>query len=326
MIHVVFISDNNYVFPTKIAIKSLIKNKNKNTKYSVNIIGVELTEENINILKSLETNDIKINIICETNKYENIGRILGHVSKAALFKFQIPNIFPDLDKILYLDGDILIEKDLSKLFSINLGNKYAAVVKDYQAELKQFQVFINHRHYFNSGMMLLNLKKMREDDICNKLLENKKNEKKARFMDQDSLNVCFKEEVIYLSPEYNLMLPNLIDYDENDIISFYELIKSKYYNILNKPTILHLTNKKKVWNDITAIKAKEFWSYADNIDILNILEKKYSNKIDEINKEITYLKQKLEKNKKYPKWLCNFICCFIIKKKNRHHFRKKYIK
>ncbi len=73
MIDIVFITDNNYVFPTKIAIKSLIKNRDINNNYRINIIGVDLTQENINILNSLTTNNLEINIIQEINKYKDIG-------------------------------------------------------------------------------------------------------------------------------------------------------------------------------------------------------------------------------------------------------------
>lgn len=293
MIHVVFISDNNYVFPTKIAIKSLIKNKNKNTKYSVNIIGVELTEENINILKSLETNNIKINIIFETNKYKDIGLNHLYVSKAALFKFQMPNIFPDLDKILYLDGDILIEKDLSELFNIDLENKYAGVVLDADQDLRLEDLSL--KKYFNSGVMLLNLKKMREDSISDKLLENKKNEKQSRFMDQDTLNIVFNENVIFLDEKYNFLT-----------------VKIKESLNIEDIVIFHMAGFKP-WKDLKVPKAREFWLYADNLDILQMFE------------NITKIKI-METKKIYPKFLINIICFFIFNKKKRHNFRKKYIK
>lgn len=311
MINVVFITDKNYVFPTKVAVKSLIVNKNKETKYNVNIIGVELDEDDIFLFKNLETDNVKINIIQKDNDYENMGFNHQHVSKAALFKFQIPNIFSNLDKILYLDGDMIIEKDLSELYDIDLDNNYAAVVKDYAGQnIEKHNEKICHKNYFNSGMMLLNLKKMRNDDISKKLLEIKKCEIFKVFMDQDTLNVGFEERVIYLSPTYNLMLANL-KYDVNDIVNFYNITEEEFKNIKLNPTIIHLTNKLKPWNDINAVKSDEFWKYADNIDVIKyVLNKK--------NCE--------DKRIGYPKWLGNLICSFIPSKKNRHNFRKKYIK
>lgn len=344
MINIVFITDKNYVFPTKVAVKSIIANKNKETKYNINIIGVELDENDIFLFRNLETDNVKINIIQKDNDYSDIGFEHQHVSKAALFKFQIPNIFSSLDKILYLDGDMIIEKDLTELYSIDLKDNYAAVVKDYAGQnIEKHNKKINHKDYFNSGMMLLNLDLMRKNDMSNKLLEIKKNEKFGHFMDQDALNVGFEERVIYLSPTYNLMLANL-KYDVNDIVNFYNITEEEFKNIKLNPTIIHLTNKLKPWNDINAVKSDEFWKYADSIDVIkyilnnnhNVLKQCYNEKINLSEEQNTTLKQRitnleqkisfLEKKLKLPKWLGNLICGFIPSKKNRHNFRKKYIK
>ncbi len=323
MINIVFISDKNYIFPTKVAIKSLIANKDKDTKYNINVIGIEISEDDVFLLKNLKTENVKINIIQKDNDYSNIGYEHQYVSKAALFKFQISNIFSNLDKILYLDGDMIIEKDLNELYNIDLGNNYAAVVKDFAGQnIEKHNKKINHKDYFNSGMMLLNLKKMREDNMSNKLLEIKKNETFGHFMDQDTLNVGFEEKVIYLSPTYNLMLANL-KYDVNDIVNFYNITEEKFKNIKLNPTIIHLTNKLKPWNDINAVKSDEFWKYADNIDVIKYI---LSNNRNTLNQSYNEKIDLLEKKLKLPKWLGNLICGFIPGKKNRHNFRKKYIK
>ncbi len=199
------------------------------------------------------------------------------------------------------------------MFNIDLGDKYACVIKDYMAQdILNYHLDINVKNYFNSGVMLLNLKKMREDNISDKLLIYKKNNNLKRCMDQDALNACFLDNVIYLSPKYNLMLSNL-NYNNDDIAKFYDITTQEYFNILNKPTIIHLTNKKKPWNSLTAIKSREFWSYADNLDILQMFE------------NITKIKM-MESKKIYPKILINIICIFIFNKQKRNKFRKKYIK
>lgn len=324
MINIVFITDDNYVLTTKIAIKSLIANKKKDTQYNINIICVDLLDNNIAILNNLNEKNAVINIIKETNKYTNVGFFHKHVSKAALFKFQIPNIFSDLDKILYLDGDMLIKHDLTELYNIDLENNYAAVVKDYAGQrIEKHHLKINHKDYFNSGTMLLNLIKMRNDNMPAKLLDIKKHETFYHFMDQDALNIGFEEKVIYLSPKYNLMLANL-NYDKNDIANFYNLKINELEQIIKDPIIIHLTNKIKPWNDISAVKSDEFWKYADNIDLINFILKNNINK-----KEDQLLEKKnrscSDNRIKLPKLIGNLICCFIIGKSNRKHFREKYL-
>ena len=158
---IVFITDNNYAFPTKIAIKSLIKNKNETTKYNIHIICVELNDENLKNLATLKTLDknVSIDIIMKASIYADV-QAHAYVSRSALYKFQLANIFNNLDKILYLDSDIIVEKDLSDLFDIDLENLYAAVVSDHWSiQFMNTNGRINHKDYFNSGIMLLNLKK-----------------------------------------------------------------------------------------------------------------------------------------------------------------------
>ncbi len=311
--NIVFISDNNYAFPTKVVIKSLIANKDKTTKYSVNVIAIEFTKSNIELIKNLETEDVKINIIERSNEYKNIGEEHLYVSKAALFKFQLPNIFNNLDKILYLDVDMIIKKDLKDIYNIDLKDNYAAVVKDYQAEsiLKSHKK-IKHKNYFNSGMMFLNLKKMRENNIPDKLLEIKK-VCDCSFMDQDALNIAFEEKVVYLPLKYNLMISNL-GFDKDGIAKFYNITKDDLEETFNNPLIIHLTNRKKPWNDITAAKSDEFWKYADNIDIIRFIQKQKSIKF----KTKIFLK-------KLRRILIHTLCVFIPIKSLRKKIRNKYI-
>lgn len=88
-----------------------------------------------------------------------------------LLRFNIIDIFPNYDKVLYLDDDILINGDLSELFETDLKNTYAVVVRSIDAELfidwrkSHENDNLNVEKYFNSGVMLLNLKKIREKQI-----------------------------------------------------------------------------------------------------------------------------------------------------------------
>ena len=99
------------------------------------------------------------------------------------------------EKIIYLDTDIMINGDISKLFNIDISNHELGVVLD-----RYGHIFIKP-DYFNSGMLLMNLKKIRET----KLLENVKqicSNKKMSFPDQSALNKCCKNK-LYLPRKFN---------------------------------------------------------------------------------------------------------------------------
>lgn len=244
-------TDNNYVLATLVTLASLFKNKNRDSVYNVKVLGNNLTEENINLIKQFD-----VTVIPHST---SLGKFEGthlFVSSTDLFKFDLPNVLADWDKVLYLDTDIIVKEDLTKLFNTDLKDNYAAVVKDMPGMVVEHNdLRLNLHNYFNAGIMLLNLKKMREDNVSDKLIDYKLNDDNGRFMSQDALNFVFAEKVIFLHPKYNFMSPNLTRFTKQEICSFFNIPSEDLNNLKNKIVILHLTNKTKPWN---TIKAKDF--------------------------------------------------------------------
>lgn len=264
---VVFISDDNYALLTAVAITSILKNKDKEAIYNIYLIADNISENNIVKIKSLECENFNINVVHYKNDFSYLKKDYLHVSTSAIIKFMLPEVLKDLDKVLYLDGDIVVQNDLLELFSINIEDYYAAVVKDMSPVLmyipSQLTVLnLNHKAYFNSGVMLLNLKKLREDNIAAELIEYRHNGKNF-FMDQDALNVCFKEKVKYISMFYNLRTADTERFSLEQILNFYNLksIKNKK-DLIKKAAIIHFAGKIKPWNTynkyFTGIFAKNF--------------------------------------------------------------------
>jgi len=302
-IDIVLISDDNYSLPARVAINSIIRNNSKYLDIEINIIGVELSSENINQFCLMSTSLVKISVLNKGNEYSHLGKEHPFVSKAALFKFEIPNIFPEKDKILYLDCDIIVTDDISQLFEIDITDFYAAAVKDMAATVtEKHNEKMNHLHYFNTGVTLLNLSKMRTDDITSKLFLVKTQGKFEHFMDQDEFNFVFEEKVKFISPAYNLMAANL-NYEIKDIADFYGLPEFQMSEVLKKPIILHLTNMKKTWNTTRASKFEHWFKYVLPEDLGLCLKNYFSNYIEisdfknmisETDKKMTYIISQLE--------------------------------
>lgn len=90
-----------------------------------------------------------------------------------MYKFRIAEILKNLDKVLYVDGDVLFMKDISELYKTDIGDNYAVVTPESFMVANIIpnscrRIGINHSIYFNSGLMLINLKKFREDSEKNK--------------------------------------------------------------------------------------------------------------------------------------------------------------
>lgn len=270
-INIAFILDDGFVIPTATALASLIENKDPDTIYDIYLITNNLSSENVSLFHKLgDYNNVNINIKHVNNSYDEFCMLSDSfkVTTTALFKFNLPAILSELDKVLYIDGDTIIQKDLSNLYNTELESCYAGVIEDYRTvhyykPSIMERLNISHKSYFNTGVMVLNLKKMRTDNITKELFDYKKNGKNF-FMDQDAFNVVFKENVKYLEPFYNFLLTNLLTFSYK---KFMQLCPSKMNNIksyddfIKNSTILHYASPQKPWLYHNAIAENIWYKY-----------------------------------------------------------------
>lgn len=258
IVPIVVHTDNNYVVPTIVTITSLVVNKYKNTPYRIYVLGNKLSHENKKLLSKITG----VEVIDHVSRFAQFEGKHQHVSSTDLFKFDLPDVFSQYDKILYLDVDMIIQRDLSELYHIDLEDNYVAAVKDMQGMvLEQHHIRNGLENYFNAGMMLLNLKKMREDNISDKLIDYKLHKDTGHFMSQDALNCVFGDKVKYIDPKYNYMWPNLRAFTDEEIEKFYDITEVEWNNIRYNSYIVHLTNKLKPWKYIEACGAGLWASY-----------------------------------------------------------------
>ncbi len=248
-VNIVMITDEKYAMPTSVALTSILLNKEKNVNYSIFLICDRLSIHSKEKFANLLSNNFQINFIdVSSEKYKILEKSYSKVSSSSLLKFEIPNLLPQINKVLYLDGDVIVTKSLLHLFNTDISNKYAAVVRDGP---KEFIVggkkhwFYGEKNYFNSGMMLMNLDIMRKNDISKKLLEYRLNEYNY-FMDQDAFNMVFAGKVRFVGVENDFLL-HLISYQNKNLSiqqlnNFYET--RGYQNLdelFNEVVIFHYT-------------------------------------------------------------------------------------
>lgn len=259
-IKIVFTCDDRFAMPLCVALTSLKENKELNSVYHIYILHEGLNSYSKEQILKLKDDNYEIEFV-KNNYLEKLNGInskavLGKeisANKVALTKFFISEIFDGIDKILYLDSDIVILKDLKDLYEQDIKNEYAAVVPE--LDIGEFDYMkrlgVEHRHYFNSGVMLLNLKKMREEHICGQLIDYRINGMNY-YMDQDAFNVVFKDKVLYLGYEYNCLnkhYEQLLYGKENALDSGnrYEGVYILHFAFKFKPWVYRLPNASEVF-------------------------------------------------------------------------------
>ena len=266
-INIAFITDNNFALPTGVAIQSLYSNRNLNQQYNIYVICNQVAEENQQKLLQLSSEKFKIDLVYaqETDLHRQFLKADFPVSISATFKFTLPEFFPDLDKVLYIDCDVIIQSDLCDLYFEDIADKYAGVIKDYHALTFKGDVWkrlgVQYDAYFNSGVLLLNLNKMRQDNISQKLIDYRLNGINY-YMDQDALNVIFGGVVKYLSFNYNMTLTNWRNKSSEDLANYYELqYREDKYDYLRNADIVHFASSDKPWRYYDTHYADVWFNY-----------------------------------------------------------------
>jgi len=247
VVDIVLITDANYMDFTRVAINSAKETKCPLSHYNFHVMTVDVSQSDMAALKALESDDVKIRILPQQEADLFYVRDT-HVSKASLLKYYIPNAVPELDKVLYIDSDILVLHDLNKLYQTDVSQVYLAAVKDPSWFFENGHVLelnLEKRgFYFNSGVMLMNLKKIRDDNIIEKL-EAFTNNNFRTYMDQDALNVVVGDDVLLLPFEDNAINFFFEHVDLKTMNEFYGRDWKTFDDVFAPVTILHFASSKK---------------------------------------------------------------------------------
>lgn len=258
-INVVYITDERYAMPTCISVYSLTVNKACNDALNIYIICDEVSDKAKKRFLALSSDRAYIDLIDVTEeRYKALALTCLyasniHVTATALFKLNLPDILQNEDKVVYVDGDTLIQKSLYNLYNCELNSNYVASVNDMMDKKDSgfstyaAQVGLRRESYFNSGVMLLNLEKMREDGITRKLLEYRENGINY-YMDQDAFNIVLGEKRVTLPYIYNF-LSTVTDFFELEEISekYFHEEKHSIGECIETAVILHFAGGIKPW-------------------------------------------------------------------------------
>lgn len=264
--HIALICDDNYCFPTIVCIQSIINHASSNYEYVIHVCTFGLTKENKESLQRMGKNNVEvvINQFDMSDYREKLKKISQktHVSPTALIKFELPVFFSELDTLLYLDSDIILKGSIDELFDVNLHDNYLAAAYEFHQRLNKINYSFKRDYqdfYFNSGVMLLNLNKMRQDDVTPKLWYFKENCTKTQLMDQETLNSVCMPKVVPLSIIWNF---NPFFYKERylkEINGVYHEDFNDLNALENKVCIIHYVGKSdKPWLYEDA-KLRVFW-------------------------------------------------------------------
>ena len=254
-IPIFFSTDDNYAPYLDVAIASLIENASKEYKYRIVILHTGLLQETVDALRHNERAGFAIELVDISDELKNIKsrfKNVYHFSIVTYYRLFIASLFPQYDKIIYLDCDLVVLGDISELYHTDIGdNILGAAPEQFVQNTKEFRRYakralgLDPDEYVNAGVLVINLKEFRKNDIEKKFIELiTKYDFDLLDPDQAYLNYLCQGRIYVLPNGWNKE-PMPLDCE-------------------GKKNIVHYALYKKPWQYDDVMYGKYFWKYAES--------------------------------------------------------------
>ena len=275
-INVCLSCDDAYAKHAGVVIASILHNAGENEEHTFYILDGGIAEETKNDFEKLK--DIKpceINFIkIDEEMFEDYKSVKTHfyITLPTFYRLKLPSLLPDTDKVIYFDCDFVVCTSLKELYETDFGNNIIAGVLDKNSKLVK-----ENNTYINAGMIVFDLKKMRENNIEEEFLNwTKENLEKIKMGDQEIINEVLKGRVKLVGSEWNVQSSNFIN-------------RSTY---TKNPKAIHLLDKPWKWAN-ACVHKKEYYKYLQ-LTPWKLSEKEYTHwtRDNEIASWFKYLKRR----------------------------------
>lgn len=252
-IPIFFSTDDRYAPFLDVAIASLIANASKNYSYKIVVLNTGLNEETIRKVKQNERAGFCIDFVDISNEMENIRSRLKdvyHFSVVTYYRLFIASLFPQYDKAVYLDCDLVVLGDVSELYHTELGEHIlGAAPEQFIQNTAEFRLYaekalgLDPDRYTNAGVLLMNLKEFRRHGIEDKFI---------RLITEHDFDLLDPDQAYlnYLCSGKIHILPN--GWNKEPMPLACE----------GKKNIVHYALYKKPWQYDDVIDGEYFWQYA----------------------------------------------------------------
>ena len=249
IINIAFSLNNKYINYFYTSLYSLLENSDKNTIYHIYVqIGTFFDNNYKEKIKKFEKIYFNCFIHFLDMKNDFSTAIQGRMDVSTYYRLKLPILCPNINRIIFLDTDTIVLKDLTEFYTLNFENKYILGRLDILAnELDSLGIYINN--YINGGVLLMDLYNLRRYNYVDKFLEYIKLHNNYRYLnhhDQTLINYVCHDKIGILKPKYHMWTFD----NEEEIKQFNNRFRIKY-NITElirdyyNPFIVHFPGRAK---------------------------------------------------------------------------------
>lgn len=303
-----------------VTIKSILLHANPTSYYDFIILNDSIKESDQQKVLTLEDKNVSIRFLDVSLYFAGKKLFLREgkrkIARETYFRLVLQEVLPDYDKVIYLDSDLVIRRNIDELMGVDIEDKLLAAVKEYQqiglynsdnvnreAYLKNFLELDDPYGYFQCGVIVMNLKRFREKFTVDEVLKFA-SAKEWDLVDQDVMNVLCQGEVEYLSARWNYVVTGERLSSLAPACDYFDYLDSK-----RMPYIIHFAGLDKPWDLLSMNYSWEFWRVAQKTPYYEFLLGRLMDKRDiklkesitsNIQQRVALIPTSHIKNKKRP--------------------------
>lgn len=273
-INIVMSFDDNYAEHACAVINSILAHTANHADINIYIVyGESLSETARHNLQNLYKDKIVLIFKKIDNKYANAFPLgIKYISQSTYYRLFVQDILPEtVERLIYLDTDIIICDDIVDLWNIDLKGKTIAGVRDIDEIENRHNAFgrTSKSTYINAGVLVYDiaLAKQKYGPLSRYFMEvYYNNRNNLQYQDQDIINIAFQDDIAILPLRWNIISflyffsPLLMEYNINDLSSQHSV--SEITQALKNPAIFHFIGRRKPWSKSCLNPFKKlYWHY-----------------------------------------------------------------
>ena len=277
-VNVVMASDVRFVPYMAVALQSILEHTSEKDYYDIVILHTKIPAELQKrvLVLGKDKENVSIRFFNLNSYVTHIPfKAHQHISIETFYRYFIMEIMPDYKKVLYLDSDIIVLRDISELYHTDVGHSLLAAARDMDVigtykNKSEMQSYLKDKlhlkeplNYFQAGVIVLNLEALRAKVTIRTLIE-KTLEANWSFVDQDVLNQVCKGCVTFISQKWNVLMD--WRYSMHSRMEYMRcaprLLWEEYCDARKNPSIIHYAGAWKPWNTPNCDFAEYFWQVA----------------------------------------------------------------
>ncbi len=265
--------DDAFIKYTIVSLASMIENASKEFNYEIHVLSTTATEEMKEKVLKLQNENFTVTFDDVSSYLASIADklpIRDYYSKTTYYRLFIAEMFPELDKVIYIDSDTVVTGDISELYMTELYDNFvgacheqAMVQVDEYGTYVEKNIGIDRNKFFNAGVLLINCKLFRENNVLEKFMELLTVYNFVVTQDEDYLNVICKDRVLFLDQRWNTEMLGEIPYPAEEF-------KIIHYIMVSKP-----------WHYHDCRHGDIFWKYAEKTEVYEEIKAELESYTDE---------------------------------------------